>query len=175
MRIILGALLASLAVGTAGAEVVDVSAQGMHLKQVAEVKAPAAKVYDALTRIGDWWSSAHSFSGDARNMRLEPKVGGCWCERLPNGGELRHLEVIAVEPGKALRLYGSLGPMQFSGAAGNMNWTIAEKDGVSTVTFDYAAGGYFKGGFPAFAPGADFVVGDALKRFKAYAETGKPD
>ena len=174
MRGVIGVVLAALAVGAARAEVVDVTAQGMHLREVVQVKASAAETYDALLRVGDWWSSGHSFSGDARDMRLEPNVGGCWCERLPDGGELRHLEVVAVEPGKGLRLFGSLGPMQFSGAAGNMNWTIAEKDGVSTVTFDYAAGGYFKGGFPAFAPGADRVLDEALKRFKSYAETGKP-
>ncbi|HYD44093.1 MAG TPA: SRPBCC family protein [Phenylobacterium sp.] len=174
MRIILGVAAALWLAAAARAEVVTVADHGFEVKEVAEVKAPAAKVYAALTAIGRWWDSEHSWSGSAANMTLTPAPGDCWCEKLPNGGAIRHLEVIGVEPGKGLRFHGGLGPLQFTGAAGHMNWTLTEKDGVTTVTWVYTVGGYAKEGFKTWAPAVDSVLGAALKRFKAYAETGKP-
>lgn len=174
MRVVLGVILASLAVGAARAEVVAVAENGFEVKQVAEVKAPAAKVYEALTRVGAWWDSSHSWSGEAKNLSIDPRPGGCWCESLANGGGVKHLEVVAADPGKSLRFAGGLGPLQFTGASGHLNWTLAEKDGVTTVTWTYAVGGYAKEGFKTWAPAVDGVLGAALKRFKSYAETGKP-
>lgn len=167
--------LAALAVATAAqAEVVAVKDNGFEVRQTAEVKAPAAKVYEALVKVGGWWDPSHSWSGDAANISIDPKVGGCWCETLPNGGGVRHMEVTGVAPGKSLHFTGGLGPLRYTGASGHMNWTLAEKDGVTTVTWTYAVGGFAKDGFATWAPAVDGVLGAALKRLKTYAETGKP-
>ena len=40
------------------------------------------------------------------------------CEKLPNGGGVRHMEVVYAAPGKALVMSGELGPMQVMAAAG---------------------------------------------------------
>ncbi|RAV24700.1 hypothetical protein DQE84_14245 [Staphylococcus warneri] len=37
-------------------------------------------VYVLLVELGCWWNSVHIYSGDVRNMGLEVKVGGCFCE-----------------------------------------------------------------------------------------------
>jgi len=42
--------------------------------------------YALLAEPGRWWNSAHTYSGDARNMGLEAKAGGCFCEILPDKG-----------------------------------------------------------------------------------------
>ena len=60
----------------ASAEVVNAGATGLSLKVTAEVNAPRAKVFAALTeRVGSWWSSSHTYSGSAANMRIEPQAG----------------------------------------------------------------------------------------------------
>src|ERR1700676_2602993 len=96
------ALAAGLALaGTTRAEVVDASAAGFQVKQTAEIAAPADKVWTALRQVGGWWSSEHSWSHDAKNLTLELKPGGCWCEALPGGGGVRHMTVIFAAPGKS--------------------------------------------------------------------------
>ncbi len=173
LGIIAGAAALALTAGAAHAEVADLSPTGFTLVQTATVKAPADKVYAALVDIGKWWNPAHSYSGKAANITIDAKPGGCWCEALSGGG-VEHMRVVFVSPGKMLRFQGGLGPLQTSGVSGAMDWTLAEKDGVTTVTWTYSIGGYFKGGFNELAPGVDFVVGEQLGRFKRYVETGKP-
>ena len=82
MRIIgAAAFAAALALaGGARAEVVEATPAGLQVKAVAEIAAPADKVWAALSQVGSWWNSKHSWSGDARNLTLELKAGGCFCE-----------------------------------------------------------------------------------------------
>ncbi len=162
---------ASLALaGAARAEVADVSPQGFEIKHTVEIAAPAAKVWAALVKPGQWWNSDHSWSGDARNLTLDPRPGGCWCEALPHGGGARHMTVVYVAPGQEMRLEGGLGPFQFSGASGHMIWKLAEKDGKTTLTWTYDLGGYVKGGIDKMAGPVDGVLGDQVGRLKRYIE-----
>ena len=166
--------LALALAGAAKAEVVDANAGGFQVKQTAEIAAPAGKVWAALGQVGDWWDSAHSWSHDAKNLSLELKPGGGWCEALPNGGGARHMTAIFIAPGKTAILDGTLGPLMFSGASGHLVWSLAEKDGRTTLTQTYYVGGYFQGGLDKLAPAVDGVLGDQLGRLKRYVETGKP-
>jgi len=93
---------------------------------------------------------------------------------LPNGGGARHLTVIFVAPGKTAILDGTLGPLMFSGAAGHLVWSLAEKDGHTTLTQSYYVGGYFPGGLDKLAPAVDGVLTEQIGRLKRYVETGKP-
>ena len=65
--------------------------------------------------VGLWWDSSHTFSGNAENLSIDDKAGGCFCENLENGGSVRHLEVVFVDPGKTLRMIGGLGPLSSDG------------------------------------------------------------
>ena len=49
----------------------------------------------------------------AANLSLDAAPGGCFCERLPNGGGVEHMRVTYVEPGKRIVLTGSLGPLLY--------------------------------------------------------------
>jgi hypothetical protein len=53
-------------------------------------------------------------------------------------------------------------------------WSLAEKDGRTTLTQIYFVGGYFPGGLDKLAPAVDGVLGEQLARLKSYVETGKP-
>lgn len=158
----------------AQAEVVDLQPSGFEVKHTVQIAASPQQVYVALIQPGRWWSSDHTWSGSAANMRFEPAAGGCWCEALPKTqGEVEHMRIIYIDPAGTIRLDGSLGPMQPSGATGHLTWAYAAKADGTEVTWTYDVGGYFPGGFKALAPGVDGVIGDQLGRLKKFIETGR--
>ena len=173
MRAWLGAVAGLALAGVARADVVDATANGFQVKQTAEIAAPAAKVWAALGQVGSWWDSQHSWSQDAKNLTLDLRPGGCWCEALPGGG-VEHMRVIFSQPDKTAILNGALGPLVFSGTAGHLVWRLDEKDGHTTLTQTYYVGGYFPGGLDKLAPAVDGVMTEQIGRLKRYVETGKP-
>jgi uncharacterized protein YndB with AHSA1/START domain len=167
-------IVAALALTAAAhAEVVDGQPNGFQVKRTAVLNAPADKVYAALAQPSQWWSKDHTWSGSAANLSLAPMAGGCFCEKLPNGGSVMHMTVVYAQPGQGLRLSGALGPLQMSGATGHLAWTLAEKDGKTTLTQTYDVGGYMAGGLDKIAPIVDQVLGEQFDRLKVYVETGK--
>src|SRR6185369_9544199 len=105
----------------ANGEVADSAANGFTIKVAMNIKAAPADVYKKLVHdVGEWWNPAHTFSGSAKNLSIEDKPMGCFCEKFPNGGGVRHLEVVYAAPGKGLVMTGGLGPMQSIAASGSM-------------------------------------------------------
>jgi uncharacterized protein YndB with AHSA1/START domain len=158
----------------ARAEVVDSGPSGFSLARTLEIAAPPAKVWDALGHIGAWWDSKHTFSGDAKNLSIELKPGGCWCETLPGGGGVGHMIIVFVRPGETVRAFGAIGPLQALGAAGAMTWTLKGAGAGATLTWTYDVGGHAPGGLAALAGPVDQVLGQQAARLKSYSETGKP-
>ena len=178
-RLLIAAALALTATAAlssqAGAEVVDAQPNGFEVKRAAVFNAPADKVYAALSQPSRWWNKDHTWSGSAANLSLAPMAGGCFCEKLPNGGSVMHMTVVFAQPGQGLRLSGALGPLQMTGATGHLGWTLTEKDGQTTLTQTYDVGGYVKGGLDKLAPVVDKVLGEQFDRLKAYVETGSAE
>jgi hypothetical protein len=158
----------------ARAEVADSAASGFTIKQTFSIKAEPEAVYHKLFRVGDWWDSAHTFSGDAKNLSIEEKAPGCWCEKLPNGGSIRHMEVVAVMPGTRLVLIGGLGPLQSIAASGSMTIQVSASQGVTTLQVTYAVAGYFPAGLNTLASPVDSVLSQQFVRLKNYIESGSP-
>src|SRR5262245_59802378 len=102
----------ALVSSTARADVVDSAPNGFTVKAAIVVAAPAAKAWAALLEPRGWWDKNHTWSGDASNLSLDASTGGCFCEKLPAGGGVRHMTVVYADPGKLLRLTGGLGPLQ---------------------------------------------------------------
>jgi hypothetical protein len=164
-----------LAPGWATAEVIDSSPNGFTVKVAIAIQAPPGDVYQRLIRnVGDWWNSAHTYSGDAHNLSIEEKPMGCFCEKLPGGGSVRHMEVIYLAPGKVLGLSGSLGPMQTMAVAGSMRFQISPAEGGSKLEVTYAVGGYLKAGLDTWAKPVDSVLLEQITRLKNYTEHGDP-
>ncbi|ADG12616.1 ATPase [Caulobacter segnis] len=172
-RMIMAASLALLAPGAALAEVVDAQPNGFEVKHEVVVSAPAAVVWGVLVQPAKWWSPAHTWSGSAANLSLAAASGGCFCERLPNGGSVLHMTTVHAAPGQKLVLFGALGPLQTSGATGALTVLLAEKDGKTTVTVAYDVGGYLKGGLDKWAGGVDGVIGQQVAGLKAAVEAAK--
>ena len=160
-------------VGQAAAEVKSVTVNGFEVTTTSTIAAPPERVYAALGEIGRWWSSAHTFSRDAANLRMELRAGGCFCEQLKDGASVQHLQVIYAAPGIALRLRGALGPLQMEGVDGTLSWALKPAEGGTSVTQSYVVGGYIRGGMEQWAPRVDRVLDEQLQLLKGYVE-GKP-
>jgi len=157
------------------AAVVESTPSGFAIEQSVHIAAPPAKVYDALVRPAKWWDSAHTFSGSASNLSMEPHAGGCFCEALPNGGSVQHARVVFAAPGDTLRLRGPLGPFQGQGVDGALTFSLkAEGDGTA-LSLSNNIGGFIKGGFGDWPARADAMLAGQVARLKRYVETGSPD
>ncbi len=173
MKRLIPALVVLVMAAAARAEVTDRSAAGFEVLEKATIAAPAARVYAAFLTPGRWWSSDHSWSGDARNLTID-LASGCFCEKLA-GGQVRHMRVVYAD-GKSLILEGALGPLSSTGATGHLALRMKETDGKTAVNLVYDVGGYAKGGLAeSWAGPVDGVLGAQLARLKSYVETGQPD
>lgn len=172
MKIAISAGLVALALSAlARAEIVDQSPAGFEVRHVATIAAPPAAVYAAILQPARWWDSAHTYSGDAKNLSIDLATG-CYCEKLPSGF-VRHLSVVYAD-GKTLRLEGALGPLQTTGATGHLIFATRPKDGGTELTVTYDVGGYAKGGLAeGWAPPIDRVLGEQVARLKAHLEAVK--
>ena len=158
----------------ARADVVGADAGGFQVKTTLTIAAAPAKVYAALLQVGKWWNPQHTWSGKGTNLTLSGKAGGCFCEKLADGGGVQHMVVVYAAPGKKLRLNGALGPLQTEAASGVLSFTLNPKDEGSELVTAYNVGGYTKGGWVDWAPAVDAVLSEQLIRLKSYVETGKP-
>jgi hypothetical protein len=172
--ILAAALLAALA-PLARAEVVETSANTLKIKQIATVRATPAKAWQAMLDIGGWWSGEHTYSGNAANLRLEPRAGGCWCETLPNGGGVEHMHVVYFAPPTRVTMTGGLGPLQTAGVAGSMTLQVTPKGTGAEIALLYNVGGYDPGGLAAVAPGVDSVLTEQFARLARLIDSGSAE
>ena len=168
------ALLALLGAGPAAAEVKSATANGFEVASVTTIAAPADRIYAALGEVGRWWSPSHTFSRDAANLSMELRAGGCFCERLKDGGSAQHLQVVYAAPSEGLRLRGALGPLQMEGVDGTLSWTLKPAEGGTNVTQSYVVGGYIRSGMEQWAPRVDRVLDEQLQHLKSFVEGKSP-
>jgi len=168
--------LAVVGTGHANAEVLDAGTNGFTVRHQLHIEAERSVVYGhTVDRVAEWWSSAHTVSGNAANLYIRTDLPGCFCEKLGEQGGLIHLSVTFVNPGIMLRLTGGLGPLGLMGVAGNMTWEFDDADEGTTVTLQYAVGGYLDGGLDTVAGPVDAVLGEQIFRLKAFIETGSAE
>jgi hypothetical protein len=153
---------AALAAGPAGAAVASAGGAGFALHHEITFPGAPAAAWARLVAPSTWWASEHTYSGDARNLALAAVPGGCWCESLPGGGFVRHMDVLYAAPGRALRLYGGLGPLQGMGASGAMTFVLKPDGATTRIVVDYVVSGYVAGGFEKIAVAVDAVLGEQL-------------
>jgi len=173
MRAPLIALLACLLPLGAAAEVKDSGANGFTLENHAVVDATPDQAWDALVgHVGRWWPDDHTWWGDSANLTIEPRAGGCFCERA-GGRQARHLEVVFVDPGRTLRMTGGLGPLQGMGLHGVLEFRLAAADeGGTRITLWYRAGGYSSDDLSGFAPVVDRVQAQQLDGLVQFLRAG---
>lgn len=172
MRTRILALAALAAAQVAHAEVLNSGPGGFTTREMAVIAAPPAAVWRILLQPSQWWSSEHSFSGDARNFHLDARPGGEWTESLPGGGGVRHMTVVYVAPASVLRLEGPLGPLQAWGVSGHLTFALKAQGQSTAISETYDVGGHSPDGLDKVAGDVDGVLGRQLARLKARVETG---
>lgn len=164
-----GALLLSTPVD---AKVAESSSSGFVIQLGIDVPADADRSWAELVTPRKWWSSEHSYSGDAANFSLDPRAGGCFCEVLPNRtspkaaprGSVEHMRVVYVEEPRALRMTGALGPLQAGAGTGTLTVILKPEGEGTRILWEYAYGGYLRGDVPAMAKAVDGVLAEQLLR-----------
>jgi hypothetical protein len=151
------------------AEVVHADAHGFEVRNAVQLVVAAPNALAAFTRVANWWSKDHTYSGDPANLSLDLRPGGCFCERFPKGGGIEHLRVAYVDPGKQIILVGALGPLLSEAVNGVMDVSVTKIAGGSRLTLIYRASGFTNGGGDKFAFKVDAMLADQLKRFRAFA------
>jgi len=156
-------------IGSAAAEVVASGKGGFVSEHELLLGASPERVYEALTaEVHGWWDPAHSYSGDAANFYLEARALGCFCEKLPAGGSVAHMQVAFADPGKTLRLIGGLGPLQGMGATGAMQFSLQPIEGGTLLKYRYTVSGFNPEGMDELAEPVDRVQLGQLQRLQSY-------
>jgi hypothetical protein len=159
----------------AAAEVHDSGPNGFAVRATAVVPAGAQETWAELLDPADWWDGTHTFSGDAAQLSLDARAGGCFCELLPNAkdaqgkprGGVQHLQVVYVEEPRVLRMTGALGPMQSEPVTGVLTFVLKPEDGGTRINAEYAIGGYLRMPIERIAPVVDRVIGEQVARLAA--------
>ena len=173
-RAVMAAAVLFLLISGMPAEVTDSGSNGFTVNIMLMVQGEPDQNYRKFLRVGDWWSSQHTFSGNARNLSMEEKVMGCWCEKPP-GGMTRHMELVMFAPGSQLVFSGGIGPLQALGVSRSMTVKFSPSKSGTKIELTYAVGGYLAGGVDRFAAPVDSVLTEQLTRLKNYAEHGDPE
>lgn len=198
MRYLAAAALtgAFLAAAPLSAEVKETSANGFVTVATVTVAKNPRETWLALIKPGDWWSDAHTWSGDAANLSIVPQAGGCFCERIPGqdnkdgfslDGSVQHAIVVQSYPLRVLRLRGGLGPLQGEAAEGVWTITLKEVEGGTRVLWEYNVGGPMRFKVEEISKAVDGVMTQQLQALRdhlgplegakdeAPAEKAKPD
>lgn len=164
-------VIAAITAASGLATAADVASNGFVVRQERTIEAPPARVYDALLQPGSWWNPQHTYSRDSRNLSIDARPGGCFCERLPNGG-VEHLRVVYLNRSEMIRLVGGLGPLQASAISGAMTWRVSPAASGTKFELIYNVSGMWPGGFDAIAPAVEGMLGEQVDRLKRLVETG---
>jgi uncharacterized protein YndB with AHSA1/START domain len=157
----------------ARAEVRDVQPTLFTLESTATSTAAPGDVYAALTNPARWWHPRHTWSGDAKNLAMDARAGGCYCETLAGGGSMQHSRVVWAEPGRKLKLEGAFGPLQDMAVDALMTFTLEPAGTGTRITLTFRASGNFTLETGKLAPVVDQVLGQQLARLREFADTGK--
>lgn len=157
------------AASPASAKVLESSASGFTTSSTVTVTATPAQSWDALVHPARYWSSQHSWSGNAANLAIDPVAGGCFCERWrgrkgAQPGSAEHMRVINVQPFELLRMRGSLGPLQSEALTGTLTVTLKPAGSGTEITWQYVVGGHARFELAGVASAVDDVLGEQLGR-----------
>ncbi|WP_102795956.1 polyketide cyclase/dehydrase [Bowmanella denitrificans] len=156
----------------ANAKVQYLSDTGFILENRVQVSTSADKSWQLMVEdVGNWWPQDHTWWGQASNLSIEAKAGGCFCE-ISGDKQAMHMQVVFVEPGKLLRMTGGLGPLQGMGLYGALDWQFNTNDKGTEIILSYKVHGTSAKGFAELAPIVDHVQSLQLGGLADYLNSG---
>lgn len=167
----LAGLIAIASTSPAAAELSRTTDNSFVSRHEVVVEATPKEVWLALISPAGWWRSEHTWSGDAKNLTLMPQAGGCFCETIPEvdepgrftlQGSVEHMRVVQAYPEAALRMIGSLGPLQSEPVTGILTIAISKVDAGTRIVWEYNVGGSMRYEVPVIAKVVDGVMGAQL-------------
>ncbi len=162
--------LISLIATVANAQVQESGADGFHIEIKRELEVDAETAYDALVNdFSKWYDASHSYSGKAENISIDLN-SHCMLETLPDGGFVRHMEMVFHQPGKVFRMAGGLGPLQGLGVSGAMTFAFVEVKGNAKLTMTYHVSGAEHLQLDALSGPVNRVLNGQLDRFQSYCQ-----
>ena len=157
--------------GSIHAEVKEAAGDGFFIVFAQRVEATPAHVYAALSQVDRWWSSEHTYSGDAANISLKAEAGACFCERWRDGS-VEHGTVILALRDQLLRLNTALGPLQGKAVTGVLSFQVKPDDKATLLTVTFRVNGATGSALDKDAPAVDKVLGEQVARLARFAATG---
>lgn len=168
-RLILALLLAA----PVEARVVQSAPDGFVSSSEAVLPLPPDQVWTALLAWNAWWDPAHSYSGAAGAMELQPEAGAALMERW-SGGSVRHAVVLSVLPPSLLRLSGGLGPLQALPVDAVLDFSLKAQGSGTRLTMIYRVAGNPAAKLDTLATPVDAVMVAGFARLVRFANTGQP-
>lgn len=138
------------------------------VKHEVVVPLDAQASYQLLGKPSQWWNSAHTWSGNAKNMKLQLKAGGCFCEAW-TGNSVMHAQVILAQPGSVLRLQGGFGPLQDMAVNAVLTYNLKKQSDGTHVEMIYRVSGNASHKLSSFSAIVDKVLGEQLEGFRKTA------
>lgn len=165
--IISAALIFGLAT-PAAAEVVSRSEDAFTLKFSARTEYGPGRIAGSLAGLPHWWDPAHTYTGDAANLSLDLRPGGCWCEKLADGTDFDHGRTVSTTIGE-IRFHAPFGPLRGTATRADLTvaWTLVDRAMEPTWTFVVEGPGV-----GAMAGAVDGVMEGGFRRWIHWLETG---
>lgn len=125
--IVLACLFAGLCL-PAFSEPVASASDGFQIRLERGSEISPEEVFEKIGDLPSWWSSAHTYSGDAANLELNSMdPGGIWLETWEDG-KVEHGRVIArftQEDTQTIRFNAAFGPLQDIAANGVLTISVS--------------------------------------------------
>ena len=153
-----------------GAEVKDSAADGFQISLQVETSASNEQAFAALTKdFSSWWDASHSYSQKASTLSMD-LTRNCMLEKLPQGGFVRHMEIVFYQPNQQLRLSGGLGPLQEMGVSGCLTFKFVETENGTKIQLSYSVTGRASQKLDKIAAPVDGVLKGQLERLKNHCD-----
>lgn len=134
------------------------------------IDSPIKTVSQRLLDIGQWWNPSHSYSGDKNNLYFDLEKRMCFCEKIPGGGIVSHMQVANYQSPALMRLVGGLGPLQSLPVNGVLDFNLqSTTDKKTQLTVTYQVSGMVPG-LQQWSKPVDGVITEQVTRFKKFAE-----
>lgn len=171
------AFAALFAAAPARADVASASPNGFLIQAEAEVATTPERAWRAVGQVGRWWNGAHTYSGNSRNLQVDLRAGGCWCERW-DGQSVEHGRVLMVmeqEDVRTVRYAAPLGPLQHMAVNAVLTFTVSPHANGAKITMTYRVSGDPGLTLDQLAAPVDGVLMEQFGRLSRFSASGSPD